>query len=482
VITAARAFDDNGARTYSSVDVPETVTYEKALDEKLLSLDADKQKMVDELLDAFWHLLVTRGVKHKRTEFARPIVISDSGGRHILVQCISRQKSSPFTGEFIVYDQGFSVVFPDTPFTMKVNADDDVYPIGKPLFQCFTELDMAKYFVEHGVGPFRFRIATQDFSDGAVGANDCIKISSIGEYLDIQEIRENNLLLAKTMHAFKMFKNSKRPWYQKRKRTTVAGDKTKTKAKFKEVKHAALEKEGAIGPAEESSDSGRSVSSRKVAKAFTLFKDEDNKKILRESLRHALNQDDSDASSSGAEHCAAGPEDGPPPPPFVPVVGSSSSSAPPPVVVLGGSSSSSAALPPHMPMPAQSLDDFVIDLEDGRVASIKIDRRRKQFNAHCGCLGPPPLIDHTTDRTDKCTLNRKAHKAPLGMLISWLRLGFCYTDRKDHYDAHAIITKEDREEARDWLNSCVALLPLLEYEAFILGIDIASVREPTSIA
>jgi len=116
---------------------------------------------------------------------------------------------------------------------------------------------------------------------------------------------------------------------------------------------------------------------------------------------------------------------------------------------------------------------------------IKIDRKRKSLNAHCSCLGRPgDLQDHRTFTTPECRFNRAPEKAPLGLLIAWLRLGGGCDDRATHVELKTSLGTDlrRRQQAREWLEGQPALRPLLAFEAEALGKDVGSVREPLVIA
>lgn len=128
------------------------------------------------------------------------------------------------------------------------------------------------------------------------------------------------------------------------------------------------------------------------------------------------------------------------------------------------------------------LDSFVI----GCFGHIKIDRKRGSLNAHCSCLGganAPGGRDHRTLTMPECRANRVGTKAPLGLLVLWLRKGCECSDR----NAHGTLAKHlgddlaGRTEAREWLNSQHGLRPLLEFEAACLGCAVGMVREPARI-
>ena len=123
--------------------------------------------------------------------------------------------------------------------------------------------------------------------------------------------------------------------------------------------------------------------------------------------------------------------------------------------------------------PRQSIDDYPIP----GLGSIKNDRARKTLNAHCRCLGrqDDPRY-HTTRATPKCTFNRAANKAPLGLLLEWLRCQGACCDREAHLNARWIIHFDARKMSREWIVSQPSLKPLLEFERGHCGGDV--VKEP----
>jgi len=107
------------------------------------------------------------------------------------------------------------------------------------------------------------------------------------------------------------------------------------------------------------------------------------------------------------------------------------------------------------------------------VGEIRVDVARKQFNAHCHCLGQSPERKaHRTAKTRASRINSAAQKAPLALLIQWLRLGPCYDNRKDHKDSSLIITESDRLECRRWMCQQPELQELVAFEAEWNGVDV----------
>ena len=82
-------------------------------------------------------------------------------------------------------------------------------------------------------------------------------------------------------------------------------------------------------------------------------------------------------------------------------------------------------------------------------------------------------------------MNRAPQKAPLGLLVLWLRHGPECNDRPQHKEAAATFYRPNlplRQEARNWVVSRPELRPLLEFEAAALGCAVGAVLEPADIS
>ena len=128
------------------------------------------------------------------------------------------------------------------------------------------------------------------------------------------------------------------------------------------------------------------------------------------------------------------------------------------------------------------MDHFqIIDEDRGCIGRIKVNRRQKQFNAHCCQLGPPYPKDHRTEKTPECRINRQSSHVPqLAFLVQWLRQSPAFANRGDHLASTIIIDAEDRRECREWLCRQPLLEPLLRFEAEFLGLEwhgVETVRE-----
>ena len=104
---------------------------------------------------------------------------------------------------------------------------------------------------------------------------------------------------------------------------------------------------------------------------------------------------------------------------------------------------------------------------------IFIDKKHERFEAQCGCMGPHcPYIIHAPwckireHRTHNgpCAMQRVGNKMPLGFLVAWLRDGCFWETHKQHLEARLLISRDDRQAARTWLQGQMHLAELLEQE------------------
>ena len=77
-----------------------------------------------------------------------------------------------------------------------------------------------------------------------------------------------------------------------------------------------------------------------------------------------------------------------------------------------------------------------------------------------------------------CRLNRTMNKAPVGLLVAWLRAGVQCADRTEHFARRRTLTRAEREDARAWVAAQPELQPLLAAEADALGRPAGTVCEP----
>ena len=121
---------------------------------------------------------------------------------------------------------------------------------------------------------------------------------------------------------------------------------------------------------------------------------------------------------------------------------------------------------------------------------IVIDAKYKRFEAHCGCFGAEstylvhcpwcPVKDHRTATIPLCTMQRVGTKRPLGFLVAWLREGYLWDSHAKHLEGRVLIKREQRIEARTWLEGKPEMAALLEQEKLWCG-EAGKVEEPLLI-
>ena len=136
--------------------------------------------------------------------------------------------------------------------------------------------------------------------------------------------------------------------------------------------------------------------------------------------------------------------------------------------LAGGSDSEvSSEPPPAVPAPAVPPPRHALEIVNVRTYGyIKIDRLRRQFNAHCAQLGPPHPKDHRTPTMDECRMNRQGAKKPLAFLVQWLIQAANSDTHNEHMASKLLITYEQRLLCRDWImeEECFAEIRRLEAE------------------
>ena len=84
-------------------------------------------------------------------------------------------------------------------------------------------------------------------------------------------------------------------------------------------------------------------------------------------------------------------------------------------------------------------------------------------------------------------MQRVGAKLPLGLLVAWLREGHLWESHKKHMDGTAVISRDQRLEARAWLQGQPDMAALLKQEILwdkdkLAGYDAAgNIEEPMVI-
>ena len=280
-------------------------------------------------------------------------------------------------------------------------------------------------------------------------------VSGIGPELDLRAERERASQERTAMAALKLLRNHCKPWYKCR-----TGPRVKVKvAKFKDK--VVKDKDGLVpGPGGAAAGAGKDV--------FVETDSEVTDGESSDSNEPAPPLPPPPLPPAGAlKRPAAAPPPPPPPPPpaGVPVRPPRPNTA----------RAAAAALFAAAPDPEGHLDTYAI----GPWGHIKVDMKRKQFNAHCLCINPPETKDHTTPTMSECRMNRSGHKQPLAFLTQWLLQSPNHDSHEDHMKSKHLIIKPQRDVCRDWLRRQPELAELLRLEALWSGV--AEVVEPDHV-
>jgi hypothetical protein len=510
VKSGAASFSQCGYRILESEEFPSSVKHAVILTPYMVALDEDKRANANSIILALSVILTKRGTKCKHMI---PIAITDqSSHRTVIVQCASRKKISPFNAEFLYFtpsdaDCLWWDALPDAPFRLEDRGVLDMYPISDPLLRCYDESKLACEIANTSVGPWSYRMLQVEYD--ASDSMKCFDIVAVGEYLDIEAERIKTHDLAAALRAFRLFKTSQRPWQDARRSSRAKSarhhaDANKAAGVPKIVDIFAKDKILDSNDEDESS----AESDGRTTLAFKRYREATDRSTMRERIGKPLIPREATDEENASEEDMP-PDLDPPVPVDPPVPGDPPVPADDPPVPADDPAPvdpprrnihihdddeplSVLSRPPMpVPMPAavaapmpaaaphQRLDEYLIE----NIGMIKIDRKRGLLNAHCFCLGPPRHAkDHRTAKTPECRLNRNATKAPLGLHIAWLRIGHCFDSRKEHLDSLGIITRDEREEARQWLQSQSGrLADLLVFEAECLRVPVDSVLEPVVI-
>ena len=409
----ADAWYEFGSRISPDVTFPTSVTYRKLQTLHALELSEANKVRAVELCKSLRVVLAPRGSKGDK--WRQPLLLADVTTREgLMVQCIALWKSPTFDCEFVVYenrDDGLTWDRATLPCLAQLPAKSD--PV--------TLQAIAIRFVTYHSN----NCTLQRVDVKPAGSGD-VTVIRLGETIDIEQEKERVLEHARCSRAFKLVKMAMLPWH-KRPRPRAK----KASAPRKAGEGAAVEADPIVCD--------------------------------------ALSEPESDDPFAAAGVWVVDP-------------GAESDSDDDPTWKVGdvvpGGDAPPAAPPPLLPaaVPPLGLEEVhhleKVDIKD--VGFIKIDMKRRQFNAHCKWLGDPLGIDHRTPTMPECRMNRGGRFAPLALLVVWLEKGCDCWDHAAHIKLardRTKITLDDRTRAREWLESQPALARLIELEALWCGVD-----------
>ena len=450
---ASGAWKDRPSLIGAHPDFPLTVTYIRPQCAALLGLGEDEQRRVNLLTRGLKIILAPRSVY----EYAPRLCIEESTTRMSLVIHVCTVVKSPeFDIECLIAKvptkaiaasgemcEDFCIENAQSPLLLEVvTVGGLTWSLG----------DLTSAVARLGPGPWAFREVRL--------AEDCrrgeMAINGFGEPIDIEARHAINLEAAERRRALNLLRKAMLPWQrQPKKRPHVVKAKKKVEAaagKHIEVADVFCGELKLRGGAGDSTDTA-----------------------------HETETDHETDIESGID-APPPPKPAPPPPkpaphPPKPDVGGMLDDAPLAMLVapkakagplvapkakagpLGGAGGRGPARGPSGHRPT-----FVIE----NYGHIAIDVDKKQFDAHCYCLGPGSQQapkDHRTDTQRECRLCRAGAKQPMAFLVQWLRQGHAFDCRVDHRDSQGLITQEERQDCRDWLLEQEDFVELLEREA-----------------
>ena len=416
-----------------------------------------------------------------------------TAGNNLVLQCCSCHKGHDFAAEFVMFSLDGTPGLLEQPIAVPAMlrmAQGSMQPDACTIVLPCSELDVAIKLVTASAGPWEFREADIDEARGGLLEERYVK--AFGEPIDIDALRSENKERARAMRALRLLKEAQRPWQQRQRR------RRRRHAAAKAGAAAPKKKKGAKDVYVYDDDEGVSASDSEMPEAEES-EEESEEESLSESEPLAGPEPPARPEPPAVPEPAAVPE--PPAHPEPPAVPEPPAHPEPPVpeplavlepfVVLeapAGPEPLAGLEPPARPEPpagpvgpAEEVEGHLDSYSIEHYGCIKIDRKRNSLNAHCFNLGPPKDKDHRTDTCPECRCNRASKKAPLGLLILWLRHGPTCENRQAHKDAVATFCKDNfelRKAARDWVESQPELRPLIQFEADACGCAIGSVVEP----
>ena len=235
--------------------------------------------------------------------------------------------------------------------------------------QIWSVIDLALAVVALGPGPCTYRFAEIDANHGT---KDEILVCSMGDVLDLGAMREASLEKARVKRALKLFKLQSLGWQEQPLKRKVVRRKRAQGNNLGE----ALTGTGVLAfadPACEEDGDGDSSDSEMPPHLPPPCKEPDDIEKDAASVVEGNSKEPSPDTKPGVAAPKGKPRPG--------------------------------------PRPNQSLDSFVI----GDVGHIKVDVKRRQFNAHCNCLGPPAEKGPPHSHNERMQAEQGCHQATIGI-------------------------------------------------------------------
>ena len=446
-------------------DFPDSVYHQHVLSADQAAMSTEERKTVQSIVDELGIVFANRSQKVHRTS---PVLVTMASGHNVLVTCCSCSKNYPFTGDFFEHERmlpsGEWKTWAVEPFVVPVSArlpSEPLVPEGPMLAPCLDEKTLAARIHKLSPGQRVYQPVTLARLAPHQNLFD-LTVTEVHDALDLaalqQEVRQHQLALRAT----RLFKQAQQPHFAKKRQPKLRRNGGRQgghrKADADGGCSSASEEEVPQGKKSVECTVSASGSDNCPGDFEDLLKAETQKAICEARRSQSSAEGDAQPMAEGSKN--TGPRELAP--------------APPPTVALDRATAASSGGGRR-----QKLDQFDIDV----YGLIKIDRKLKSLNAHCGCQGPAPYPDHRYGHAlMPCRMNRVASKRSLGLLVAWLRKAAhpFVMDRSTHVAQVAAITKHERDESREWLQTQPHLAELLAFEAEVCGVEV--VDEPESIS
>ena len=473
----AKQWQCGGRRVLDELTIP-ALDYLEVPSSRFVGFDELQRAKVEVLISHFVEIFAPRGIPSSRRP---PLVIHDTVANvSVLVELLSNLKSSPFRAEFALYTCGIrSEPWVDgvleAPCHAALSCLASSCGGAAQHLPLMTESDLAEQLVDHGPGPWRFHevVLAQARSSKLLE----IEVHEVSEVIDMDALRESNKELRRSLKALKLLKRAQEPWEQSEVRDRQASRRSQLQRRRKGCKVSDVS--AACGSKDV--PELHSKHHKPTKKHVESSEDTDDASESTESSFEELLKADAAAAKAGEKAKELPPPSPTPSPP--PAIDEECSHAlpprpsPPPAIDEEGGH----ALPPPPPLPSIGVHQELDTIKVGKYGFIKIDRKRQLLNAHCASLGAPGMKDHRTPTCTQCRMNRKATKAPLGLLVAWLFIGEVFDSREEHKECTAILYPDKRRDAREWLRQQPDCSVLLKFEAECLGKPLSEVVEPACI-
>jgi hypothetical protein len=428
----------------ASTDFPSSVLYETCIPPSFWDMTPEDKEIANAVATDLCTLIAFRGVKCAPA--ASFVLKDESTNTCLLIQVCSVWKAPRFRAEFVCCKMG-EAVWSDHPLVVPCIASLQA--------ETRSVMEFTRDCAQHGVGPFLFQRAMVSPTKGGV------RLDSLGDILNLDEVRAANAAKAKGNRALKLLKNTLLPWHMQPRRMIRAMSSVPS-ARASVPSASAAGKPGEDVEDPEPKDDIFAVHCAWEELSQPESEEEDmpcSDELVQETKR-------------------LGPSIG-----GIQRGGSSSSTCPPlaidptldgPAADVEGDDVSIVGLGARLLKIVHEFgrkkvlkniyeSEFPIG-ENGKYGHIKANLDLKQFNAHCACISAGAPQDHRTPKCAECRINRKGNKVPIGLLVAWLWQAEFFTNRPDHRDAWMIISWQERQDARTWLASQPHLKRLIDLE------------------